>query len=819
MKGLNEFELEIKKPPDGNQAALTVTDITMVNLSTVDPITQPIFELEINSESIQEAKHTIDSKKTNVNLYYALCGDPLPWLSRKTVGPLAIFDYEFGFWVFETKEEAEEVLKNHPKQCAKLVVRSRPSNIAHTYLHGTSQQKKAAKCRLKIEIERREFEQDEEKFYIDCERAGIDKTVLSDDLETFPENHREGFKRFKIRHEQLESRKRKLDQDEEECKKKEAAADQQKIKDDKNAIEARHGNYVIKKSGLFYSPLKKTNGKESEEACEEDIEEIRICSPIWPEAYLRDKEGKSHTLLLRVHDGEKDHKIAIPRRMITKWAELSEILLDLGQSVPTSPAIQKHLQNFLMQARPQKLMRCVDKCGWHDGQYLFPNGEIIGEAKDGDESIYPIHEAYSKGIGSKGTLLEWQANVVSLCVNNSRLIFGLGTGFASVCLEIVGAESGGFNLRGPSSKGKSKCLRVAISVFGSPEYERTWKATANGLEGICVLYNDGLLALDEMGQSEPKEIGQIAYSICSGIEKTRSNRSITTREARNWRVLLLSTAEISLEEHMKEGNKQAKAGQLVRIIDVPAICHQQYGCFEDIHGFRDSKSFADAVAERCKQFYGTAIRRFIQEVILQGLDKAKKELIHAKDDFVADNAANCDGQVLRVADRFGVVYGALLLASKYGILNNPNASGVLVKSITPDMIKDAISSCFKDWLATRGTTGDMESYKLVDRVVGLLNENSDGKFANYYDTTAQPIRHTLWGYKNGTLYYVFPKAFRDLCGGMEQIDAAVILKEKKILQPDKKKNSKSVTIPAHGKKTRYYVLDITSDEDDEDVIC
>ena len=283
----------------------------------------------------------------------------------------------------------------------------------------------------------------------------------------------------------------------------------------------RVGCYHVDDTGLYF-----TKGEEEEEP-------QLICSPIWPEAYLRDKEGKSHTLLIKINDGERDHKIAIPRRVITKWAELSEILLDLGQSVPTSPANQKHLQNFLMQARPTKLMRCVDKSGWHGEQYIFPDGEVTWKDKDNNESVHPINEACPKGDRKKGSLQDWQENVLKMCANNSRLIFSIGVSLSAPCLQLVGDEGGVFNFKGVSSIGKTRCLMVAISVFGSPEFKRSWRTTSNGLEGVCSLHNDCLLALDEFGQSDAKEVGEIAYMYSQGIGKQRSSRDGSTKRTKN----------------------------------------------------------------------------------------------------------------------------------------------------------------------------------------------------------------------------------------------------------------------------------------------
>ena len=136
---------------------------------------------------------------------------------------------------------------------------------------------------------------------------------------------------------------------------------------------------------------------------------------------------------------------------------------------------------------------------------------------------------------------------------------------------------------------------MAISVLGAPDYMRTWKATANGLESICALYNDSLLALDEFGQSDAKEIGVIAYMISAGIGKQRASRDGSAKEPRTWRVMLLSTGEVGLEDHMRSNKQKVKAGQLARVIDIPAAVSNGYGCFEDIHGHKDGAEFANAI--------------------------------------------------------------------------------------------------------------------------------------------------------------------------------------------------------------------------------
>lgn len=563
----------------------------------------------------------------------------------------------------------------------------------------------------------------------------------------------------------------------------------------------RFGNYFLDQSGLYYDP---DYGKESKE--EQKKDPIWISSPIYPIAYLRDVEGKNHSLLLKLHDGEKNHLWAMPRRLLGKWPELNDTLLDLGQKTPTTPQNQKNLLNFLMQAFPENKMRCVDKAGWHADQYVFPDGEVIGSAED-RESVYPINEICPKGVKQKGSLDDWQKNVLSLCIGNSRLIFSIGTALASMCLQLIGEDSGGFNFKGRSSIGKTKCLKAAVSVFGSPDYKRSWKTTANGLEGVCALYNDSLLPLDEFGQSDAKEAGEISYMISQGMGKQRAARDGTAREPKTWKVMILSTGELGLEEHMREGKKVVKAGQMARVADIPAEVAKGYGCFERIHNLKDGEEFSNELDKACGIYYGTAARAFIKGIVNHGIENTRRDLRFAIDDFVADNANDCDGQVKRVARRFGLVYSALFLAKKFGVLG---------AVLTDDEAKSAVKICYQDWLGDRGTTGDIESHNLVEQITGLLHENADGKFIGTDSVDETRIRQTVWGYKDGAKFYVLPKAFKEnLCQGFDPTQAAKILIEKGLLIPDNAgKSSTNKKIPAHTKKQdRFYVIDLTEGEE------
>lgn len=762
------------------------------------------FDENISEEFIDE-QVTETTKETIIpKVYYLLQANDDPEFrlkanSARKGGVKA--EFTSAGWVYQKKEEGEEVAKRCSQGKRKVCVIPWCDSRLDDIWSGSKEKASLARKSIRLEIRSELANKKIGEIKLQCHRAKFHHTWLYAKPENVPEELRKDYEYFKPLWDQAFEEQNEID-----LRAADIAREEEDLEEENIIGTIRFGDYFVNNKGLFYEKQENDNDEPAK----------KISSPIWPEAYLRDKEGKSHTLLIKIHDGERDHKIAIPRRIITKWTDLSEILLDLGQSVPTDPKTQKELQNFLMQARPSKLMRCVDKSGWYGDQYIFPDGEVLGKTKDNNESVHPINEACPKGIEKKGSIQEWQDNVLKLCANNSRLIFSIGVSLSAPCLQLVGDEGVVFNFKGVSSIGKTRCLMVAVSVFGSPEFKRSWRTTSNGLEGICSLHNDCLLALDEFGQSDAKEVGEIAYMYSQGIGKQRLSRDGLPRESKTWRGMLFSTGEVGISDHMRDEKNKPKAGQLVRVIDIPAQIEGAFGCFEELHGLGngvDGEGFADQIKEVCGEYYGTAGREFIKAIIEFGVEKSKKHLKFSRDDFSANVAGKYDGQIKRVANRFGLVYASISLGIELGVFS---------KYLTKEMAEKSVKHCFDDWLDDRGTTGDFESHSIINQVIGLLNENSDSKFIPKNDVDDKRIRTTLWGYKDGAVFYVFPKAFKEnLCNGFDEKGAILSLKNSNLLITGKTKSSQSVRIPAHSKtkKDRFYVINLDNQQDEEDEIC
>ena len=157
------------------------------------------------------------------------------------------------------------------------------------------------------------------------------------------------------------------------------------------------------------------------------------------------------------------------------------------------------------------------------------------------------------------------------------------------------------------------------------------------------------IGLRGMGQVDPKEAGETAYMLANGQGKGRAGRTGNSRPRRYWRVLFLSTGEISLGDHLRSIGRDVKAGQEVRLADIP-MDTGVYGGFEQLHDFESGSEFSDSLCRYASQYHGTALRAYLSAIV------DKRSAITAltksiQSDFRAEHVPpGSVGQVARVAE-------------------------------------------------------------------------------------------------------------------------------------------------------------------------
>lgn len=436
-----------------------------------------------------------------------------------------------------------------------------------------------------------------------------------------------------------------------------------------------------------------------------------VCSPLHVDAVTFDAQVNNFGRLLRFMNTLGNWRIwSMPMELLRAAGdELRGELLSMG--VQIDPVAHRLLAQYLQSGTPTRRVQCALQVGWCGSVFVLPN-EVIGP--DAGDVIFQTGERDNNEYAQAGTLAGWQAGVAVLAVGNPLLLLALSAGFAGPLLGKCQVEGGGLHFVGESSTGKTTLLEAACSIWGGSNFRRSWRTTANGLEGAAALFNDGLLALDEISECNPQEIGAIVYALGNGRGKQRASRSGAARSVARWRCFIISSGERSIGTAMAEGGHRTKAGQSVRLLDLPVAC--QYGAFDELHGLASAAALSDAVKRTAATHFGHAGRAFLQRLTHDTRDfSAQLERIKALPEFVAEGG---EGQDKRAAARLALLALAGELAIEYGIV--PWEEGAALQ---------AAADGLQRWRAGRGRGND-ERRQILDQLSAFIERHGDSRFSD-----------------------------------------------------------------------------------------
>ncbi|OGR36000.1 MAG: hypothetical protein A2051_12805 [Desulfovibrionales bacterium GWA2_65_9] len=527
---------------------------------------------------------------------------------------------------------------------------------------------------------------------------------------------------------------------------------------------------------------------------------VWFSSPLDVIAQTRDANGE-WGLYLAVQNplGETLQWVMPMSMMAGTGSAYREALLRMGLKLGVNGS--KRLYEYLMTARPERFLRCMHSTGWHGPKFVLPDSSYGPE--NGEEIIHqgPTSETPFR---VKGALGEWQDEIGRLGEGNSRLALALSSAFLGPLLQPFGQESGGFHFTGNSSVGKSTLLMAAGSVCGGggpAGFVRSWRTTDNSLEAIAPMHNDALLCLDELGQVAPSAAANIAYMLANGQGKGRARKDGSSRPMHFWRTVFLSTGELTFEQKVREDkNQRFMAGQSVRIVDILADAGKGMGAFETLHGFIDGKAFSEHLNRVSVVCYGAPFRRYLELLtadLANFVVRARTWLQRFESEACPQHA---DGQVKRVAKRFGLAAAAGELAVEMGIL--PWRSGSALWACTV---------CFWDWVASRGGFGSAEAYAALARVRDFLAIHGASRFETWGKEDGERIANRA-GYRRNegenVLYLVYPGVFKsELCNGGDHKIIARHLLERGHLVPGKNQDFAKVHKLSRERTTaRFYTI-------------
>ncbi len=537
--------------------------------------------------------------------------------------------------------------------------------------------------------------------------------------------------------------------------------------------------------------------------------DVLVSSRIDVTHLTRDEGSTNWGLLVRFGDPDGHIKEwAMPKEMLAgEGTDYRSVLSNLGAGLESGAQARGLLASYFTAAKPKDRALCMTTTGWHDKVFVLPN-EVFGQHQERVilQSRNPQEVA---AFEARGTLAEWQQHIGCLCAGNSRLVLAVCTALAGPLLKPLDEENGGFHLRGASSRGKTKALRVAASVWGSERLMKTWRATSNGLEGVALQRNDTVLLLDELSQCGGSEAGATVYMLANGEGKARATTSGAARQTAHWRCLFLSTGEVDLAQHIAADGDQIRAGQEVRFLDIPADAGKTHGLFENLHGSVTPAAFAMHLDDMAGQYYGTLGSALLVHLTTgQGLPSFCETVLVCQDMFVRHAVpVGADGQIGRAAKRFGLLVGVGEAAVEAGLL--PWAAGEAYQGI---------KQCFEAWLTQRGGTEAMEELRAIEQIKRILERDGDDRFDPLGGNCAievdgdRNVRNRL-GFKKLNEqglweYWVLPEMYKtELCRGFDPKLVTQALKSRGLLASDKHgKAPFNKALPSLGTQKVYVIL-------------
>nr|WP_231100471.1 DUF927 domain-containing protein [Gluconobacter potus] len=558
-----------------------------------------------------------------------------------------------------------------------------------------------------------------------------------------------------------------------------------------------------------------------------------LCGSVEVLGESRDEAGQNWGLLLawQDRDGHR-HEEAFARALFAgDGNEIRTRLADGGLTLGAGAKAKAAFLEWLASLQSSQRARSVTRIGWHrfgGGDVFVLPDETLGETSE--RVVLQTLDREASLFGIAGTVENWKIQIGALCMKNSRLVFAASCAFAAPLLGLLGEEGGGISFKGSSRLGKSTALRVAASVCGgTPQngaggYIRSWRSTGNGIESTALASCDVLLPLDEIGQLDPREAGEVAYLLSNGQGKARASRTGGARTVARFRILFLSTGERGLADLNREAGKATKAGQEVRFADLPADAGHGQGLFEHVHDHDTPDAFARHLRVVTGQYFGAPLRAFLHR-LTEDLAQSENEVVQDRlrvrmGDIMREwlqSYPEASGQVRSVAARFAMVAAAGELATQYGLTGWDQDTPAVMAGI-----------CFEAWLAERGTVGRREDEQAVAQLRDFIAKNGEARFERWVDPAqgdaaqseeSQPPGERFrtqnragwkrWmkgdGGRYEWRYFLTAEGMSEALAGLNRRNAVQTLIETGYLLPGKAKNSAVISPPGHRNVRAYEV--------------
>jgi hypothetical protein len=379
---------------------------------------------------------------------------------------------------------------------------------------------------------------------------------------------------------------------------------------------------------------------------------------------------------------------------------LNQLLDQFSNYLPIFPAdidltdkAQGEFIQELVAGASKSIELLPERTGFIDAATFVTHTEILHA--DGTRTPVPRNNdpAAHAFVDTKGTLRGTTDLVLKLANESTYLAFGIGVALAAllpsyVSLRRVGdddlaplvRETAAFNLSGTSSSGKSSVCLAAMTLAGSPDRAGSLDFSRRGLAEMASDSNDLLLVLDDTEKAEDGS-GALVGTLKSLVHVVPGGRSRNISRGADkypplrWSTFALSSSPRSVPWLARQNRWKMTAGDKVRLFNISVPGPGKGGIFDRMDckpGDRAKRSVE--LVSKLERGYSNHCGHVIPAWVLYLMAKDRSaKIIKRVNAFIEHVEARGHGWEVRFAQKFGVVYAAMMMGIDAGLLPWPRS--------------------------------------------------------------------------------------------------------------------------------------------------
>ena len=295
--------------------------------------------------------------------------------------------------------------------------------------------------------------------------------------------------------------------------------------------------------------------------------------PLWVAGVRVDSSDDSHALVLRWHrpngaDGFDVRQKTVDRSVVLNSRKIVDLQsggfpVDTG----TAAAVVEYLSAcevaYLQQNARAAAEFVSSVTGWHGSDDWQAPAFLFGRDRFGVNCPYfeAVNPALSKWVGRYSTSgsADVQLRTLQRVIDHSPdLATVIAVAMGSPLLRVLGAQPFVLDICSGTSQGKTKALRVAASVGGSPDAVLSWDSTPYALELHVNAVRGLSVCIDETQRAKVEAVQKTVYDLTTDTGKMRGAQAGGVRATSRYESLVVSTGEQSISDFGEAGGARAR---------------------------------------------------------------------------------------------------------------------------------------------------------------------------------------------------------------------------------------------------------------------